>query len=140
MPFFSKIPNTTIPSFSTFIIPWLLQSFQSGSFNCGITLVAKLTSSRTTPWLKMVISISNKIFNLLLSNKSFLTFWFSVQNSLFHGYVHGFLIIISNKGIQFLCFRWEGSPTKCKEMVRIRVETTSWMVFPKGSRMGVWSS
>jgi hypothetical protein len=65
-------------------------------------LVAKLTSLRITPWLKMVASILRKIFNLFLSNESFLPFWFSVQNSLFHGYVHGSSITISSKGIQFL--------------------------------------
>jgi hypothetical protein len=65
-------------------------------------LVAKLTSLRTTPWLKIVASIFRKIFNVLLSNESFLPFWFSVQNSLFYGYVHGSSITISSKGIQFL--------------------------------------
>jgi protoporphyrinogen oxidase len=27
----------------------------------------------------------------------------------------------------FLSFKWEGSPTKCKEIVRIRVNTTSYI-------------
>jgi hypothetical protein len=29
---------------------------------------------------------------------------------------------------------------KYKEIVRIRVNTASWMAFPDGSMMGVWSS
>ena len=28
---------------------------------------------------------------------------------------------------------------KYKEIVRIRVDTTSWMIIPNGSKMGVWS-
>jgi hypothetical protein len=41
-------------------------------------LVLILTSSKTIPWLKTDISISNKIFNLLLQKGSFIPFSFSV--------------------------------------------------------------
>jgi len=37
-------------------------------------------------------------------------------------------------------FKAEGSLTICREMVKIRIETTSWTVFPLKSRMCIWSS
>jgi hypothetical protein len=62
-------------------------------------LVVMLTTSKNILWLKMVTSISKIIFNQLLLKGSFLPFSFSVQIFLFHGYVHGSMIIISKTNI-----------------------------------------
>jgi hypothetical protein len=65
-------------------------------------LVVMLTTSKNILWLKMVTSISKIIFSQLLLKGSFLPFSFSVQSFLFHGYVHGSMIIISKTDIQYL--------------------------------------
>jgi hypothetical protein len=65
-------------------------------------MVVMLTTSKNILWLKIVTSISKIIFNHFLLKRSFLPFSFSVQNFLFHGYVHGSMIIIYKTDIQYL--------------------------------------
>jgi hypothetical protein len=65
-------------------------------------MVVMLTTSKNILWLKIVTSISKIIFNQPLLNESFLLFSFFVQNFLFHGYVHGSMIIIYKTDIQYL--------------------------------------
>jgi hypothetical protein len=65
-------------------------------------MVVMLTTSKNILWLKIVISISKIIFNQPLLNENFLLFSFFVQNFLFHGYVHGSMIIIYKTDIQYL--------------------------------------
>jgi len=78
MPFSYKRQIITILGSFIFITPWNLQISLFGSSNGEIILVLILTSSKTIPWLKTDISISNKIFNLLLQKGSFIPFSFSV--------------------------------------------------------------
>jgi len=101
MPSSYKIKTIAILGFSTSIIPWILQTSPSSSSNGGTTMVVMLTTSKNILWLKIVISISKIIFNQPLLNENFL-FSFFVQNFLFHGYVHGSMIIIYKTNIQYL--------------------------------------
>ena len=93
-------------------LPLLLKKFslQNGITNPGIQpnhnpimppslRLPTLSSSNTS---KMVTSISKIIFNQLLLKGSFLPFSFYVQSFLFHGYVHGSMIIISKMDVQYL--------------------------------------
>jgi len=91
-----------ILGFSISIVSWILQTSPSGSSNGGTTMVVMLTTSKNILWLKMATYISKIIFNQLLLKGSFLPSSFSVQNFLFHGYVHGSMIIIYKTDIQYL--------------------------------------
>jgi hypothetical protein len=101
MPFSYKTQIIAILGSFIFITAWNLQISLFGS-SYGEIILLSLTSSKTIPWLKTNISISNKIFNLLLQKGSFLPFSFSVQNFLFHGYVHDFMITTSKMDTQSL--------------------------------------
>lgn len=77
MPFSYKTQIIAILGSFIFITAWNLQISLFGS-SYGEIILLSLTSSKTIPWLKTDISISNKIFNLLLQKGSFLPLSFSV--------------------------------------------------------------
>jgi len=111
------------------------------SWSYGMVFVVKVS-------LILFITFSPKRIGSPARNFSFQKGWFESSLSmtrvrkvfLYHWKSLSFLHLRLERSSTFLSFKWEGSPTKCKEIVRIRVDTASWIVFPDGSRMGVWSS
>ena len=104
----------------------------------------KLTSSPYVSWsygMVLVVKVSLILFRTFspkrigkpVRNFSFQNGWFESSRSitrvrkvfLYHWKSLSFLHRRLERSSAFLSFKWEGSPTKCKEMVRIRVDTTT---------------
>jgi len=111
------------------------------SWSYGMVFVVKVS-------LILFLTFSPKRIGSHARNFSFQKGWFESSLSmtrvrkvfLYHWKSLSFLHLRLERSSTFLSFKCEGSPTKCKEIVRIRVDTASWIVFPDGLRMGVWSS
>jgi hypothetical protein len=61
MLYFSKTSNEVIPGYFILITQSILQKYQIGSVNGGITLVALLNSFTHTLWLKKATNFSKRI-------------------------------------------------------------------------------
>ena len=86
---FSKTPKKAIPSYFILIPQSILQNYQIGFVNGGITLVTLLNSFTYTLWLKKAINFSNKISEAHREKRNFPQCFCSIPNSLCLGFVHG---------------------------------------------------
>jgi hypothetical protein len=86
---FSKTPKKAIPSYFILIPQSILQNYQIGFVNGGITLVTLLNSFTYTLWLKKATNFSNKISEAHREKRNSPQCFCSISNSLFLGFVHG---------------------------------------------------
>ena len=91
--FLSKIATNPTPGYFSSVIMLIFPGFLHGSLDGEIILDLSVTSS--PPKFIMILNSSKNITNLLTLRKSFLSFAFIVQNSLFHGSSSGTLTIHS---------------------------------------------
>jgi hypothetical protein len=90
---FSKTPKKAIPDYFILIPQSILQNYQIGSVDGGITLVVLMNSFTHTLWLKRATNFSNRISEAPRKIGNFPQYLCFVPNSLYPGYTRGTLTI-----------------------------------------------